>query len=627
MKKLSINIVVIVIVVFILSSIASATAVPPQVAPMRFYWMSYYGDCDGDGTTMYYDIWILNDYLTRYPNYTFGTLQPNNADDDWNTCDVDIDFALTQLDKDIIIHYLNVEPLGIPITTWVLAPADLRDTYNTINTFFPFQANVSAYDGTAGRAGFFVIAEVVPIGNGSTTTGSLSGRECDPVSPTPVNQLAAVGAQCAIGVTITNWGNDPTLGLTESGIYGLQIKADAPGVLYIDLSIEPSVLESPALSVTVPVTFGGAPNIPPAWLVEPSTITITAGSVYNQTNGTATDENSLDTLICSSGGTSCSDFTPVVSGTGVSPLNCNILFTATQPIQTCNLRVEVNDGAATIGKTIPIIIPMYSPFPTINRFSIGRLGTSTPAFYSDNTIAEVSVWNATLSSKQVKQLIYKKLTGAESGLVGYWPLDDAGFGTSVIIKDKTKNKRNLTMHNFPTFSGITLLSACDVTSEWSYYANATPPTLDTVIFKYGIASINAGVSGNPFDYGYYWKSFSFSMQDNYLYFWLYIKDQTTADKLNGKLVEPIFIYVAHAFPTDRYRWGPPFLKLKVGWNLLGGGISDFEQRGIPGDLTQITSVRFSLWPNSSIPSGDAKFDYWYYGVPNNWVGGPPIRRR
>jgi len=54
---------------------------------------------------------------------------------------------------------------------------------------------------------------------------------------------------------------------------------------------------------------------------------------------------------------------------------------------------------------------------------------------SSSILAEVSLWNRNLSDDEIRHYMYRKLTGGESGLVGYWPMDDAGSGTGVSIKD------------------------------------------------------------------------------------------------------------------------------------------------------------------------------------------------
>ena len=45
-------------------------------------------------------------------------------------------------------------------------------------------------------------------------------------------------------------------------------------------------------------------------------------------------------------------------------------------------------------------------------------------------IAEVRVWDHARSDQQIEQYLPRRLTGAEPGLVGYWPLDE-GTGTTV----------------------------------------------------------------------------------------------------------------------------------------------------------------------------------------------------
>lgn len=65
-------------------------------------------------------------------------------------------------------------------------------------------------------------------------------------------------------------------------------------------------------------------------------------------------------------------------------------------------------------------------------------------------LAEVSVWDKELSEREVQYYMHKQLTGAEANLMGYWPIDDAGIGTAVTIKNKVNGGNAGAMN---TFSG------------------------------------------------------------------------------------------------------------------------------------------------------------------------------
>jgi len=125
---------------------------------------------------------------------------------------------------------------------------------------------------------------------------------------------------------------------------------------------------------------GGGPgaNNKPTWQTAPSNITITGGSVYNQTNGIATDGDAGQTLTCSSNGTSCG-FGITVTGSGL-PANCNVNFAAPVPAQTCNLRIAATDNgsqAMSVGATISITIKNHAPAWTTSPSNITITGGST----------------------------------------------------------------------------------------------------------------------------------------------------------------------------------------------------------------------------------------------------------
>ena len=113
---------------------------------------------------------------------------------------------------------------------------------------------------------------------------------------------------------------------------------------------------------------GGGTNHSPTWSTAPSNIMITGGSVYNQTNGTATDVDAGQTLTCSSNGTSCG-FSVTASGSGSNPQNCNISFTAPASAQTCSLRVMAADSGSpslTVGQKVTITIKVSSAVAPIS---------------------------------------------------------------------------------------------------------------------------------------------------------------------------------------------------------------------------------------------------------------------
>jgi hypothetical protein len=57
---------------------------------------------------------------------------------------------------------------------------------------------------------------------------------------------------------------------------------------------------------------------------------------------------------------------------------------------------------------------------------------------------EVTLWNRGLGTAEVGSLMLFGPTGAEAGLIGYWPFDD---GTGTAVTDATGNGWNGTLRN------------------------------------------------------------------------------------------------------------------------------------------------------------------------------------
>ena len=161
------------------------------------------------------------------------------------------------------------------------------------------------------------------------------------------------GTSCGFSATVTGSGlpancNVSFTASVSSGTCNLRIMATDNG--------------SPAMSVGATISITTVTNHAPTWSTAPSNITITGGSVYNQTNGVAQDADAAQTLTCSNNGTSCG-FTVTVSGSGL-PANCSLNFTAPTPAQTCNLRITATDNgspALSVGATISITVKNHKP--------------------------------------------------------------------------------------------------------------------------------------------------------------------------------------------------------------------------------------------------------------------------
>ena len=71
-----------------------------------------------------------------------------------------------------------------------------------------------------------------------------------------------------------------------------------------------------------------------------------------------------------------------------------------------------------------------------------REGPSTDSF--SGSIAEVRIWNRACSGDEILRMMSHKLRGTESGLIGYFPLDE---GSGSVMTNHVKNASNGTIHS------------------------------------------------------------------------------------------------------------------------------------------------------------------------------------
>ena len=68
------------------------------------------------------------------------------------------------------------------------------------------------------------------------------------------------------------------------------------------------------------------------------------------------------------------------------------------------------------------------------------MGDNAERVYSlHGQLDEVRLWKVARTQEQIQTAMTGELTGAETGLVGYWPLDE---GTGNIAHDRTANGNN-----------------------------------------------------------------------------------------------------------------------------------------------------------------------------------------
>ena len=119
------------------------------------------------------------------------------------------------------------------------------------------------------------------------------------------------------------------------------------------------------------------------------------------------------------------------------------------------------------------VIP--SPYYSSTGYSlyIGNEIIGSPE-YLNGRINEVRIWNYALSQEEIRSKMYFSLAGNESGLVGYWPMDEI---SGTLAHDKTINSNN----------GILYGEA-----DWGYYAMGQVPWLSCEPSS-GVLSIGTSV--------------------------------------------------------------------------------------------------------------------------------------
>jgi hypothetical protein len=112
--------------------------------------------------------------------------------------------------------------------------------------------------------------------------------------------------------------------------------------------------------------------------------------------------------------------------------------------------VEYGTGTSIYvnGKYLGNITTQINTSATGLPLLIASRGQSGEYFHGD--IDEVRIWNTVRSEQQIKQNMYKPLTGSESGLVAYYNFNET---TGLTLTDLTSNNNNGTLNNGPAWFG------------------------------------------------------------------------------------------------------------------------------------------------------------------------------
>src|SRR3990167_1918283 len=84
-----------------------------------------------------------------------------------------------------------------------------------------------------------------------------------------------------------------------------------------------------------------------------------------------------------------------------------------------------------------------------HALEIGRRDIGGSPAYMDGLIDEVRFWNTVRSGAQILANYQTELVGNESGLIGYWKMNE---GTETNVNDETSNNNDMTLINTPVWS-------------------------------------------------------------------------------------------------------------------------------------------------------------------------------
>jgi hypothetical protein len=136
---------------------------------------------------------------------------------------------------------------------------------------------------------------------------------------------------------------------------------------------------------------------------------------------------------------------------------------------------------------------------------------------------------------------------------------------------------------------------CDSVAAWYYQQETDPPTLDTVNFKQGTASIKLKkLSTGSVDSSLRHTVFAtFDGTGLYCYQWFRIADAATLAKLDVTTAVYMVVNTNGSLSLhDAYVKTYSRAQLSVGWNLLGGLLSDFTPGSGGPNIAQITCYMF-----------------------------------
>ena len=182
----------------------------------------------------------------------------------------------------------------------------------------------------------------------------------------------------------------------------------------------------------------------------------------------------------------------------------------------------------------------------------------------------------------------------------YYPFD--GDAT-----DQSDNSNN------GTLSTATVVNAMDTTTGWT--AGRGSISLNTTTFQEGTGAINLIKDVQDVAYNYMNTDVTSSnFTGKILNYYMYVKDQTTLDKLSA-----VYLFIGTTnLDTARFEYHKPASELTIGWNVISFDVSDPDATTGSPDIEAIDKIRININTNlatDTTVAGDIIFDYLNYGTP------------
>jgi hypothetical protein len=143
------------------------------------------------------------------------------------------------------------------------------------------------------------------------------------------------------------------------------------------------------------------------------------------------------------------------------PLNTWAHLAATLSGTSLKLYINGNEVASTTVSELP---------NNVNRKInyIGKSNTATDS-HLKGKLDEIRVWSVARTAEEIQLNLGKQLTGNETGLIGYWPLDER---TGTTASDSSSSAKNGTLVNM------------DIGDCWKYVPTEDKPTKRAITFDY-----------------------------------------------------------------------------------------------------------------------------------------------